>query len=85
MNVKIFAAGLDVAVSQHLFDLVDRGAGLKASPYRLRHSYAQHLLSAGASIYEIKEMLGHDDIESTQKYLHVHTKLMREVLFNETL
>jgi integrase/recombinase XerD len=60
-------------------------AGLKASPYWLRHSYAQHLLSAGASIYEIKEMLGHRHIESSRKYLHIHTDLMREVIVDELL
>ena len=55
------------------------------SAYSLRHSYAQNLLEAGLSLYEIKEMMGHDSIESTKKYLHVHIKLMREVLFDETL
>jgi site-specific recombinase XerD len=60
-------------------------AGLKASPYWLRHSYAQHLLSAGASIYEIKQMLGHRHIESSRKYLHIHTDLMREVILDEPL
>mgnify|MGYP001553936625 FL=1 len=60
-------------------------AGLNASPYWLRHSYAQHLLSAGASVYEIKEMLGHDHIESSRKYLHIHTDLMREVIVDELL
>ena len=60
-------------------------AGLNATPYWLRHSYAQHLLSAGASIYEIKEMLGHDHIESSRKYLHIHTDLMREVIVDELL
>ena len=59
-------------------------AGLKASSYWLRHTYAQNLLEAGASIFDIKEMLGHDKIESTKKYLCVHTRLMREVLFDET-
>jgi len=39
----------------------------------------------GRSIYEIKEMLGHDEIYSTQKYLHIHVDLMRKVLFHETL
>ena len=58
--------------------------GLASSTYWLRHSYAQNLLESGASVFEVKEMLGHDDIESTQKYLHVHTKLMRQVLFDET-
>jgi site-specific recombinase XerD len=60
-------------------------AKLKASAYWLRHSYAQHLLSAGASIYEIKEMLGHRHIESSRKYLHIHTDLMREVIIDEVL
>jgi site-specific recombinase XerD len=60
-------------------------AGLNASAYWLRHSYAQHLLSAGASIYEIKEMLGHRHIESSRKYLHIHTDLMREVILDELL
>ena len=60
-------------------------AGLPASGYWLRHTYAQSLLQIGRSIYEIKEMLGHDRIESTGVYLHIHTELMRKVLFNETL
>jgi site-specific recombinase XerD len=60
-------------------------ASLTSTPYWLRHSYAQHLLSCGASIYEIKEMLGHRHIESSRKYLHIHTDLMREVILDEKL
>jgi site-specific recombinase XerD len=60
-------------------------AGLSSTAYWLRHSYAQHLLSSGASIYEIKEMLGHRHIESSRKYLHIHTDLMREVILDEAL
>jgi integrase/recombinase XerD len=60
-------------------------AGLSSTPYWLRHSYAQHLLSSGASIYEIKEMLGHRHIESSRKYLYIHTDLMREVILDEPL
>jgi len=59
--------------------------GIPLSAYGLRHTYAQNLLEAGLSLYEIKAMMGHDSIESTKKYLHVHIKLMREVLFDETL
>ncbi|MBC8460143.1 MAG: tyrosine-type recombinase/integrase [Deltaproteobacteria bacterium] len=62
-----------------------RNAGLSASAYWLRHTYAQNLLEAGMSIFEIKEMMGHDTIESTRKYLYIHIKLMREVLFDETV
>jgi site-specific recombinase XerD len=61
-----------------------RNSGLLSTAYWLRHTYAQNLLESGASIFEIKEMLGHDKIESTKLYLHVHIKLMRKVLFDET-
>ncbi len=59
--------------------------GIPLSAYCLRHTYAQNLLEAGLSIFEIKEMMGHDSIESTKQYLRVHIKLMRKVLFDETL
>ena len=62
-----------------------KAAGLPSTTYWLRHTYAQNLLESGATVFEVKEMLGHDDIESTKKYLHIHTQLMRQVLFNETL
>ena len=45
----------------------------------LDHSFS------GRSIYEIKEMMGHENIQSTQRYLHIHTELMRKVIFDETL
>lgn len=62
-----------------------RKAHLPSSAYWLRHTYAQNLLQAGASIFEIKQMMGHDKIHTTQRYIHIHTQLMREVLFDETL
>ena len=60
-----------------------RKAGAPGSSYWLRHTYAQNLLEAGSSIFEIKEMLGHDRIQTTNRYLRIHTKMMREVLFDE--
>lgn len=60
-------------------------AGLPSTAYWLRHTYAQNLLEAGSSMYEIKEMLGHDTVESTRKYFTIHINLMREVLFDERL
>jgi len=56
-----------------------------ASAYWLRHTYAQNLLESGASIFEVKQMMGHDNVQSTKRYIHIHTKLMRKELFNETL
>jgi len=60
-------------------------AGLSSTAYWLRHSYAQGLLGLGRSIYEIKEMLGHQNIRSSQRYLYIHIELMRKVLLDETL
>lgn len=60
-------------------------AGLSSSAYWLRHTYAQNLLGIGRSIYEIKEMMGHENIQCTQRYLYIDTERMRKVLFNETL
>ena len=61
-----------------------KDAGLSGSAYWLRHTYAQNLLKIGRSIYEIKEMLGHQNIQSSQTYLHIDITLMRKVLFDET-
>jgi site-specific recombinase XerD len=60
-------------------------AGLHSSSYWLRHTYAQNLLHIGRSIYEIKEMLGHDNIQSSNRYITIHTELMRKVLLDEEL
>lgn len=60
-------------------------AGISESAYALRHTYAQNLLEAGASIFQVKEMMGHDRIQTTQRYIHVHTQMMRKRLFDETL
>jgi len=71
-------------VSQCISNAMKR-AGLTGSAYSLRHTYAQNLLHLGHSVYQIKEMMGHDTIHSTQKYLSIHVDLMRKVLFHETL
>ncbi len=72
------------AVSHHVSKAM-KEAGLSSSAYWLRHSYAQSLLNLGRSIYEIKEMMGHQNIRSSQRYLYIHIELMRKVLLNETL
>ena len=71
-------------VAHYIRDCMQKN-NLSASPYWLRHSYAQNLLESGASIYEIKEMMGHKTIESTRRYLSIHIKLMREIILDETL
>jgi len=70
-------------ITYHIRDCMQKN-NLSVSTYWLRHSYAQNLLESGASIYEIKEMMGHKTIESTRRYLSIHVNLMREVILDET-
>ena len=56
------------------------GIDKKISPHTLRHSFASHLLAGGANIRQVQELLGHENILTTEIYTHLDNTHLRQTM-----
>ena len=57
----------------------EAGLRRRVTPHMLRHSFASHLLGAGADLRSIQELLGHQHLATTQQYTHLDVEKLMEV------
>ena len=81
----VFLSNLGKKYDKRTIQAITRNAAIKAginktaTPHILRHSFATHLLEAGADIRHIQKLLGHANLQTTQIYTHVANKDIKKL------
>lgn len=73
---KMYSMAIQRIIKKHLEKV---GHLNKKSPHILRHTYATHLLNAGADIRVVKDLLGHENLSTTQVYTHLSIEHLKDI------